>query len=185
MRYAMERKDYEELVVLGHGETVMGVKLEDAPADQQRKWLEEQYPKSTAQAVQELPTRGLDATAPVLDYLMKKGEIPTPGGEGRSRKWSKTDIDRAARFMDAEEMYVPGTVARMFYNIDPAQDVRALRMAFRENPAIPPDPSHFVMEIKPGAPGVGVYATVSYRAMTKEEQAAWRRVVAAARKGRE
>lgn len=183
MRYTLNRKDYEDLAVLGYGETVMGVNLEDAPADQQKDWLDKEYPKSTAQAALELRARGLDATPAVLGYLIDKGAIPAPGGEGRSRKWSKGDIDRAARYMDAEQMYLPVTVARMFYNIDPAQDIRALRQALRENPEIT-SPSMLVMEVLPGAPGVGVYATVTYRAMTKEEQAAWRRQVNAATKER-
>jgi len=55
MRYALERKDYEELFLLGPGET---------DGEERRKWLESQYPKSTAEAVLELRTRGLDASAP-------------------------------------------------------------------------------------------------------------------------
>lgn len=184
MKYALERKDYEELVVLGHGETVEGVNLEDVPAGQQREWLDGEYPKSTAQAALELRARGLDATVPVLVYLMKKGVIPAPGGDGRSLKWGRANIDRAAAYMDAEQMYVPGTVARMFHNIDPAQDLRAQREALRKHPEIT-SVDMLVMEIKPGAAGVGVYATVTYRAMTKEEQAEWRRKVNAAKKDKE
>lgn len=183
MRYTLDRKDYEELVELGHGETMMGINLEDASADQQRQWLDEAYPKSTLQAASELRARGLDASAAVLGYLIDKGTIPAPGGEGRSRKWDKADIDRVARYMDAEQMYVPGTAARVFYNIDPAQDIRAQRKALRENPEIT-SPAMLVMEILPGAPGAGVHATVTYRAMTKEEQAAWRRRVNAATRER-
>ena len=129
--------------------------------------------------------QGLDAKAPVLDYLIKKRAILSPGGEGRSRQWSQADIDRMARYMDTEQMYVPGTVARMFYNIDPAQDVRAQRAALREHPELEAHPEMLVMEIKPGAPGLGIYSTVSYRAMTKEEQVEWRRKVMAAKKAQE
>jgi hypothetical protein len=80
-------RGYEELVVRGHGETVAGLRMEDAPASQQRRWLDRDYPKSTSQAVLELRARGLDASAAVLGYLIKKGVIPNPEGEGRSRQW--------------------------------------------------------------------------------------------------
>jgi len=182
MGYALQRKDYEELVVLGHGETYLGVRLEDAPAEDQRKWLDGEYPKSTEQGVLELRARGLDATGAVIEYLIRKGEIKPPGGEGRNRKWSRADIDRLADYLDERQVYVPGTAARAFYNIDPAQDMRALRKAFRDNPEIPPNPDLLVMEIKPGAAGLGIRATVSYRAMTRDEQAEWRRKVSAAQR---
>ena len=111
--------------------------------------------------------------------------VDLPAGDGRSRKWGRADIDRVARFMDEEQMYLPGTMARMYHNIDPAQDERALWQAYRDNPHVPPDSGYFVMEIIPGAPGVGIYATVSYRAMTKDEQAQWQRKVKAAKKAQE
>jgi len=45
------------MVVLGCGETVAGIRMEDAPAGQQRQWLDREYPKSTARAVLELRAR--------------------------------------------------------------------------------------------------------------------------------
>lgn len=168
MRYAMKRADYEDLVILGPEDRKAG-------ARHREEVLANEYPKSTPQAVAELRARGLNADPAMLDYLIRKGTIPEPkGGEGRNRGWTRQDIDRAAAHFDAEQEYVPGTVAKMFYNIDPAQDLRAQQKAFAENPHLPPDPSYFVMEIFPGAPGVGLYAEVRYRAMTPKEESEWK-----------
>lgn len=179
MDYGLKRKDYEELLLLGHGEVHQGMRLEDASPEEQRRWVDAEYPKSTQAAVVELRGRGLDASAPTLEYLIRKGEIPTPKGEGRSRKWSRRDIDRAAAFMEAEQMFTPGTVARMVYNIDPAQDIRARNEAFAKNPHLPQYISHFVMEIKPGEKRLGIYATVSYRPMSRNEDAVWKQRIEA------
>lgn len=90
MRYAMGREDYEELFLLGPGET---------DGEERRKALEAAYPQNTAGAVLELRTRGLAASAAVLDYLIERGAIPAPGGgDGHRRKWSRADIDRAAAY---------------------------------------------------------------------------------------
>jgi len=175
MQYALNRADYEDLFLLPFAETE---KTEKA----RKRALDREYPRSTVAAANELRTRGLDARAHILDYLIKKGEIRGPEGEGRNRKWMPADIDEAAEYMDARGMYVPGTVARMFYDIDPGQDLRARREAFRKNPDLPMDASRFVMTIKPGAPGVGVRATVSYRRMTAKEEAEWQARVAEAKK---
>ena len=70
----------------------------------------------------------------------------------------------------------------MIYNIDPAQDVRAQQEAFAKAPNLPPDPSYFVMTVKPGAPGVSLPAAVSYRRMTHREEAEWQARVTEAKK---
>ena len=182
MRYAMNRRDYELLMVQDEGEKYIDELGEKAAAEMRAKFLADEYPKSTAAVVEELRTRGLDVREPVVEYLLRKGEIPAPsGGDGRNRKWTPADIDCLAEYLEAREMWVPGTVARMFYNIDPGQDIRALRQAFRENPDVVPDPDYFVMEIVPGAAGAGVYATVRYRRMTKAEEAEWKRKIIVAR----
>ncbi len=79
LRYAMERGDFEELFLLGPGE---------ADAEERRGLLEAEYPKSTGQAVVELRTRGLEATEAVLDYLIEKGAISSPG-----RRWPQAQVE--------------------------------------------------------------------------------------------
>jgi len=174
MRYAMERGDFEELFLVPEG----------ADGEERLRLLEAEYPKTTAQAVVELRTRGLDASASVLDYLIERGAIPAPGGgDGHRRKWSREDIDRAAEVLDAERAYVPGTVMRQVLNLDPAQDERARRQALAEHPEVV-STDYLVLEVLPGAAGVGVRATARYRPMTGAEQAEWKRKVreAAARR---
>lgn len=175
MRYGLRREDYNELMILGPE----GMKL---PPRQRAEIIAKEYPKSTPQAAAELRSRGLDADPAALDYLIKKGAIPAPGGEGRNREWSPEHIDAAAEYLDGQGKYVPGAVARMFFNIDPADDIRAQQEVFAANPDLPPDPSYFVMEVLPGAAGVGVYAKVRYRRMTKAEEADWRKRIEAAKK---
>jgi len=174
MRYALERKDYEVLFLAGPSE---------ADGQERRRWLESQYPKSTAEAVVELRTRGLAASASVLDYLLERGRISTPAMEGGRRRWSAEDIDRAAEFLDAEGAYVPGTVMRQVLNLDAGQDERARRQALAEHPEVP-TADLLVLEVLPGAAGAGVRATARYRPMTDEERAEWKRRVreAAARR---
>jgi len=167
MRYALDRKDYEELFLLGPGET---------NGEERRKWLESQYPKSTAEAVLELRTRGLDASVSALTYLLERGRIPTPAMEGGRRRWSAEDIDRAAEFLDAQGAYVPGTVMRQVLNLDAGQDERARRQALAEHPEIP-TADMLVLEVLPGAAGAGVRATARYRPMTEAERAEWKRRV--------
>ncbi len=174
MRYAMERKDYEELFLMVSQEA-NGVEGLRHPRSE--------YPKSTAQAVQELRTRGLDASAATLDYLIERGRLPAPAMENGRRRWTAADIDRAAEYMDAEGQYMPQTLARMALNIDPTQDVRAFRQALSEHPEIP-GPQLLVLEVLPGAPNVGVRAMVRYRPMTERERAEWKQKLVAARTDR-
>lgn len=184
MRYSLGRKDYEQLMVLGHGETFHSVRHEDAPAGQQEEWLETEYPKSTEQAVLELKARGFDVSIPMVQYLIKKQSILMPKSEGRLFKWTAAAIDRLADRLEREQLYTPETVARMIDNVDPGQDVRAQRQALADNPQLMGNRSLLVKEVIPGAPGLGIYATVKYRAMTKEEQADLNRKAKAAKEGR-
>lgn len=77
MRYGLAREDYEELFLLGPGET---------DGEERRRVLEAAYPLNTAGAVLELRARGLDASPSVLDYLIERGAIPTPGGGDGHRR---------------------------------------------------------------------------------------------------
>ena len=174
MNYALNRADYEELFIFPEGDL--------APRGVREQILAQEYPKTTEGAVGELRTRGLDTDPAALDYLIKKGRIPEPtGGTGRNRRWTREDIDHAAEHLDREAVYVPGTVMRMFLNLDPGQDIRAQREAFDANPHLPPNPDHFVMEILPGAAGVGLRAQVRYRPMTKTEEREWLAQIEAAK----
>jgi len=175
MNYAIHRSDYEELFLFPDG---------DLSPTEREQILAQEYPKTTPASVTELRTRGLDTDPAGLDYLIKKGRIPEPvGGTGRNRRWTREDIDRAAAHLDHEQIYVPGTVARMFYNIDPAQDLRAQREVFDANPHLPPNPDLFVMEILPGAAGVGMRVQVRYRPMTQTEERTWRERIEHAKDG--
>jgi len=171
MGSTLNRREYEELMVLGEEEMRQ-------PEEVRESIIEGEYPKSTEQAALELRARGIDANAPALDYLITKGAIPPPSGAtGRNRRWTPEDIDSAYEHLEREGAYVPGAVARMVLNIDAAQDIRAQRRAFRESPHLSPDCSYFVMEVFPGAPGVGLHAEVRYRPMTRDEEwAHWARI---------
>ncbi len=167
MRYGLGREDYEELFLLVPGE---------ADGEERQRLLDAEYPVNTAGAVLELRTRGLDASASVLDYLIEQGKVPAPAVEGGRRRWTAADIDRAAEVLDAEDAYVPGTVMREVLNLDPVQDERARRQALAEHPEVV-SADLLTLEVVPGAPGAGVRATARYRPMTAAEQAEWRRKV--------
>jgi len=176
MRYGLAREDYEQLFLLGAGEADAEERPACALHADRRRLLDGRYPLTTAGAVQELRTRGLAASASVLDYLIERKSIPAPTMEGGRRRWTAADIDRAAEVLDAEGAYVPGTVMRQVLNLDPAQDERARRQALAEHPEVV-SADCLALEVVPGAPGAGVRATARYRPMTGPEQAEWRRKV--------
>ncbi|MEN6385896.1 MAG: hypothetical protein ABFD79_11970 [Phycisphaerales bacterium] len=176
MNYALERKDYNELVLCG------GLS-ERAPKEIKKKILDDAYPRNTDAAVSELRSRGLNVDAAMLDYLIRKEEIKGPAsGSGRNRQWYPENVDEAAEYLDGQASYNPGTMMRYFLNINPAQDIRAQRKALQENPQLGGNTSLLVMTVMPGAPGVGIYATVSYRAMNAKEQAEWNKSLELAKK---
>lgn len=175
MRYAMTRDDYEELCILGQ-------EAQDAPDKVKADIIAKEYPKSTEEAVLELRKRGLNVDRAKLDYLIRKQAISEPrAGTGRNRLWTKRDIDKAARYLDEQQDYVPTAVACMVDNIDPGQDERAFQQVCAENADVHPSRDYFVREVFPGAAGVGLYATVRYRRMTRQEEAEWRQRIAAAK----
>lgn len=124
---------------------------------------------STVEVVRELRLRGLAATGPVLEYVVRKG-IASPGLEGRLRRWTREDVDRVAAYLEAEGMLTPDAAARAFYGIDAAQDVRAFREAQKVDPFL--TRGNAVVTIKPGAPDAGICAEVAYRSRTssRDEQ---------------
>ena len=162
MRYVLSREDYEALY-----------------------WPPDEYPMNTLAAAGELRTRGLDAKASVLDYLVSKGIVTVPVDESGHRQWGKQEIDQAAEHLAGVQCYKPSTWQHVIEDSNPAQDIRALREAAAKAPHLPPDPDYFVRTVMPGAAGLGLYAEVHYRPMIEDENAAWRAKVEQARKERE
>lgn len=162
MRHVLNREDYEALY-----------------------WPPDEYPKNTLAAAEELKTRGLQAKSATLDYLVAKGIVPVPVDDFGHRQWGKREIDEAAEYLAGSQCFTPGTWKHVMEDSDPAQDLRALREAAAKAPHLPANPDYFVRTLMPGAAGLGIYATVHYRPMTEEENAAWRAKVEQARKERE
>ena len=160
MRNVLSRSDYEDL------------------------FRGQSYPVRTLGAKCELVTRGLQATAAALDYLVAKGDVVVPRTESGRRMWDRQHIDRAAECLADAEIFTPSAWQHLVEDTDPAQDIRAFREACRKAPHLPPDPAYFVRTVMPGVPGLGIYATVQYRAMTADELAAWHGLIERAR-GRE
>jgi len=164
MRFDLARGDYERLYLLARGE--------DPASKSARKCIAEQYPIQTAGVVVELRTRGLNVDAARLDYLIRTGAIPEPSDkETRNRRWTPSEIDRAADHLASINDYTPCGLARQYYNINAGQDEARLQAVLSENPHITRD--HLVMVILPGAPGVDLYNPVDYREMSTNEQVAW------------
>jgi len=166
MGWSLSRSDYEELMF---GVTENSKSPSDIAGG--RRYIDRQYPTSTPAAAYEMRSRGLDAYPHKLDYLIKKGVLRAPtGGTGRNRQWTPEDIDLACDYFDRVGEIIPSAIMRMMLNLDAAQDIRAQHQAFNENPDVGRDASLLVMEILPGAPGVGLYATSCYRRMTPSEE---------------
>jgi hypothetical protein len=145
------RRDYERFLILSKRDR------ETLGEDELAELIEAEYPKPTELAALELRARGIDANASTLDYLIKKNAIPTPsGGTGRNRRWTPADIDRAAEYLEDQGQLVPGAVTRMYLGVDAGQNLRAREATFDANPDLPRDTDMFVLEVLPGALGVGV-----------------------------
>jgi hypothetical protein len=159
------RRDYERFLILSKRDREM------LSEDEQAELIEAEYSKPTELAALELRARGIDANASTLDYLIKKQAVPAPsGGTGRNRRWTPADIDRAADYLEDQNQLVPGAVTRMYLGVDAGQDLRAREAAFDANPDLPRDTDMFVLEVVPGALGIGVPNRVRYRRMTTEEE---------------
>lgn len=161
MRHMLSREDYEDL------------------------FGPESYPKSTTAAASELVTRGIQAKAQALDYLVAQGVVDVPQTEGGRRQWDRHHIDKAAEHLYRNEVFTPSTWSHLIEDSNPAQDIRARREAFAQAPHLPPDTAYFVRTVMPGAAGLGLYATIHYRPMTDEEYASWRARIEQAKKDRE
>jgi len=157
MRHVLSRHDYEEL------------------------YGPDEYPKRTAAAASELVTRGLKANVNTLDHLASKGVVAVPQNDAGRRLWERRHIDQAAKHLDEIESFTPRTWLHVLEDTHPGQDLRAFREACRNAPDLPPDPTYFVRTVTPGVPGLGIYATVHYRPMSKLELAEWHRLIEQAR----
>jgi hypothetical protein len=150
MRYGLTRADYEQLFGVAASErqflTPAGLEVLDKPCE-------------TSAAVTELRARGYAVTHDMLVYLVRKA-VANPTKKVRGLFWSKSDIDAVADHCESEQIYTPGTVARMVYNISPLQDALALREAQRRWPEV--FPGAFVVTIWPGRPGANEYGKIQY-----------------------
>lgn len=135
------------------------------------------YPKRTAAAASELVSRGLKANATTLDYLAKTGVVAVPQSDGGRRLWERRHIEQAAAHLDEIESFTPGTWRHVIEDTSPAQDMRAFREACGNTPDLPPDPTYFVRTVTPGVPGLGIYAMVHYRPMSRLELAEWHQAI--------
>jgi hypothetical protein len=70
-----------------------------------------EYPVRSPAAANELKQRGYDVTASRLQYLVKTGEIPSPGVVAKTLMWSAEDIDRAAEYLDENREFTPEAFA--------------------------------------------------------------------------
>jgi hypothetical protein len=138
MRFALSRRDYEQLFLLEDLEQLAPAEVVNA--------LRATYPRTLTGAVAELRTRGLAATAVLLEQLLVDGTVAAPGG-----RWHEEDIDRAALALEAAAERTPEGTTCQFLGLHPGQHVRALREARREHPDVPD--SDFELRIYPAGFG--------------------------------
>ena len=143
------------------------------------------YPKSTMQAVAEMRSRGVDVELGVINHLLSKKAMKPPKMVGRAYQWTKDDIDRWAEYLARRGMLTPTSTFCLVCNVDRGQYELAFAQVKAENPDVFPDPTCFVMTIKPGAPEVGFPATVEFRRMTDDEEAERRKNVETLKRVRE
>lgn len=86
------------------------------------------YPKTTLGACKELQTRGLKASVPALNYLIRQ-KLIEPDRTGRNYGWSSDQIDSAAAYFDSRREWMPTTHFCRASNLEFAQVVRAYRVA--------------------------------------------------------
>lgn len=162
--------------------------------DYRRLFPGQHYPKRTEAAASELVARGLKATASTLDYLVSKGVVQCPNGEGRNRQWQPWHIMQAAKYLEEHDAFTPEGWRWVIEDVDPAQDIEAFREASRHAPHLPYDPGYFIRTVKPGgpvyqhdplaAPGSKPereFAKVHYEPVSLDQVAEWRDALADAK----
>lgn len=86
------------------------------------------YPKTTAGACYELILRGIDASVPRLNYLIKQ-RIVMPCRTDRNYGWDQEQIDRAAEHLNQNKLWMPHTHFCQLMNLRFGQCVKAYRVA--------------------------------------------------------
>jgi len=138
MRFALSRRDYEELFLLED--------LDEAAPAEVVNALRAAYPTTLAGAVQELRPRGLAATPDLLEELVTQGKVPSP-----TAGWHAEHVDAATAALDAAAERTPEGTTCEFLRLHPGQHLRALREARREHPDV--EDSDFELRLYPRAFG--------------------------------
>lgn len=86
------------------------------------------YPKTTLGACRELQVRGLDASVPALNYLIRRGLV-RPARTGRNYEWFPEQIDWAAEYFNHRQEWTATTQFCRMANLEFGQVVRAYRVA--------------------------------------------------------
>jgi len=76
-------------------------------SDYRKLFPGQSYPKRTAAAAAELVARGLKANVATLDYLVNKGVVQRPRGEGRNRQWQPWHILHAIHYLAEQNAFTP------------------------------------------------------------------------------
>lgn len=121
------------------------------------------YPKTTKGACRELRLRGLDASVPVLNYLIKQGTV-APERTGRNYHWHRSNIDLVAEELNAQEIWTAQTYFCRAANLNFGQCVKAFcvaaaRFGLEFSPTV--NPAELVVIIEPG-PVPMDYATIRF-----------------------
>lgn len=129
--------------------------------------IEDDYPKSTEQASNELRTRGCDSSVPALNYLIKQGRVQ-PSRNGRNYEWSADEIDQAATVFEEQGALTPQANAFLWLGIHADVYFKTLHEAWIQlgeefgESAVPltPTADYFVCHFHP--PRMGLSGTVEF-----------------------
>lgn len=86
------------------------------------------YPKTTLGACRELQLRGLNASVPALNYLIRRGLVRPPR-TGRNYEWLPDQIDWAAEHFHQREEWTATTQFCRVADLEFGQVVKAYRVA--------------------------------------------------------
>lgn len=87
--------------------------------DQLARVVERQYPRTIAQAVDELRWRGFDASEALAERFAERVGVEIFGG---ALAWYKSDVDHLAEFCESSNRLTVGTRHRIMRNITWEQD---------------------------------------------------------------
>ncbi|MBX3452498.1 MAG: hypothetical protein KF777_23305 [Planctomycetaceae bacterium] len=86
------------------------------------------YPKTTLGACRELQIRGLNASVPALNYLIRRGLVQ-PTRTGRNYEWFPKQIDWAAEYFNQRQVWTATTQFCRMADLEFGQVVKAYRVA--------------------------------------------------------